>query len=177
MYEVQTDTVKVTDFGIARVTDASRTRTGMVLGTPSFMSPEQIAGKKVDGRSDLYSLGVMAFQMLAGVLPYRAESMAELMFKIANEPAPDLRTLRPDIAPDLAAAVAKALAKSLDERYSRGRDMAEDFRRCASATPAAFAGGVNGGDVFDETQPLDRGGFESTEVLPQSRQSNPERPA
>ena len=177
MYEVQTDTVKVTDFGIARVTDASRTRTGMVLGTPSFMSPEQIAGKKVDGRSDLYSLGVMAFQMLAGVLPYRAESMAELMFKIANEPAPDLRTLRPDIAPDLAAAVAKALAKSLDERYSRGRDMAEDFRRCASAVPSALAGGVNGGDVFDETQPLDRGGFESTEVLPQSLQSNPERPA
>jgi serine/threonine-protein kinase len=149
----------------------------MVLGTPSFMSPEQIAGKKVDGRSDLYSLGVMAFQMLAGVLPYRAESMAELMFKIANEPAPDLRTLRPDIAPDLAAAVAKALAKSLDERYSRGRDMAEEFRRCASAAPAALAGGVNGGDVFDETQPLDRGGFESTEVLPQSLQSNPERPA
>lgn len=174
MYEGQTDTVKVTDFGIARVTDASRTRTGMVLGTPSFMSPEQIAGKKIDGRSDLYSLGVMAFQMLAGVLPFRAESMAELMFKIANEPAPNLLTLRPDIAPDLAAAVDKALAKSLDRRYSRGRDMAEDFRRCAATARPVPAGGMNSSSVFDKTQTLDRNDFDGTEVLPSS---NPERPA
>jgi eukaryotic-like serine/threonine-protein kinase len=174
MYEVQTDIVKVTDFGIARVTDASRTRTGMVLGTPSFMSPEQIAGKKVSGQSDLYSLGVMAFQMLAGMLPYRAESMAELMFKIANEPAPDLRALRPDIAPDLAAAVDKALSKSLDRRYSRGRDMADDFRRCASAVRPVAAGSVNTSNVFDQTQLLDRNGFDGTEMLPQP---NPERPA
>jgi serine/threonine-protein kinase len=61
---IDSDTVKVTDFGIARITDSSKTKTGLVLGTPSFMSPEQIAGKKVDGRSDLYSLGVMLFQML-----------------------------------------------------------------------------------------------------------------
>lgn len=174
MYEGQTDTVKVTDFGIARVTDASRTRTGMVLGTPSFMSPEQIAGKKIDGQSDLYSLGVMAFQMLAGVLPYRAESMAELMFKIANEPAPNLLALRPDIAPDLAAAVDKALAKSLDRRYSRGRDMAEDFRRCAAAARHVPAGGMNSGAVFDKTHLLDRNDFDGTEVLPSW---NPERPA
>jgi eukaryotic-like serine/threonine-protein kinase len=66
MYELATDTVKVTDFGIARITDSSKTKTGLVLGTPGFMSPEQIAGKKVDGRSDLYSLGVMLFQMLTG---------------------------------------------------------------------------------------------------------------
>ena len=70
MYELESDTVKVTDFGIARITDSSKTKTGLVLGTPSFMSPEQLAGKKVDGRSDLYSLGVMLFQMLAGVLPF-----------------------------------------------------------------------------------------------------------
>jgi serine/threonine protein kinase len=62
MYESQSDTVKVTDFGIARITDSSKTKTGLVLGTPSFMSPEQLAGKKVDGRSDLYSLGVMLFR-------------------------------------------------------------------------------------------------------------------
>jgi serine/threonine-protein kinase len=82
MYERESDTVKVTDFGIARITDSSKTKTGLVLGTPSFMSPEQLAGKKVDGRSDLYSLGVMLFQMLTGVLPFRGDSMAELMFKI-----------------------------------------------------------------------------------------------
>jgi serine/threonine-protein kinase len=71
MYDPATDTVKVTDFGIARITDSSKTKTGLVLGTPSFMSPEQLAGKKVDGRSDLYSTGVMLFQLLTGVLPFR----------------------------------------------------------------------------------------------------------
>jgi serine/threonine-protein kinase len=141
MYEPQTGTVKVTDFGIARVTDASRTRTGMVLGTPSFMSPEQIAGKKVDGRSDLYSLGVMAFQLLTGVLPFRAESMAELMFKIASEPAPDIRSVNPAISDTLAQVVARLLAKSLDERYATGQALAEDLQKCLvnRSTPAVFA--------------------------------------
>ena len=66
----------------------------MVLGTPSYMSPEQLAGKKVDGRSDLFSLGVMLYQMLSGALPFKAESMASLMFKITNEEAADVRTIR-----------------------------------------------------------------------------------
>jgi serine/threonine-protein kinase len=133
MYDPESDTVKVTDFGIARVTDASRTRTGMVLGTPSFMSPEQIAGKKVDGRSDLYSLGVMLYQLLSGTLPFRAESMAELMFKIANEPAPDVRTVAPSVPPSLAAVVTKAMAKRFDDRYSNGLDLARDLRQCLSS--------------------------------------------
>lgn len=128
MYEPEADVVKVTDFGIARVTDASRTRTGMVLGTPSFMSPEQIAGKKVDGRSDLYSLGVMLFQLLSGALPFRAESMAELMFKIANEPAPDVRSLNPQVSAELAQVVARAMSKNLAERYASGAQMASELR-------------------------------------------------
>src|SRR5207248_3077517 len=86
MYEPESDTVKVTDFGIARITDSSKTKTGMVLGTPSYMSPEQLAGKKVEGRSDLFSLAVSLYQMLSGKLPFEGESMAQLMFKIANEP-------------------------------------------------------------------------------------------
>ncbi|MEN9436691.1 MAG: hypothetical protein RIR09_1346, partial [Pseudomonadota bacterium] len=97
MFERASDTVKVTDFGIARITDSSKTKTGLVLGTPSFMSPEQLAGKRVDGRSDLYSLGVTLYQLLAGILPFRGDSMAELMYKIANEPAPDIRKLRPEL--------------------------------------------------------------------------------
>lgn len=141
MFDPASGTVKVTDFGIARVTDASRTRTGMVLGTPSFMSPEQIAGKKVDGRSDLYSLGVMAYQLLSGTLPFRAESMTELMFKIANEPAPDLRTANPDVPAALAAAVDRALAKSLAIRYASGEEFARDLQRLTlengSSEPAA----------------------------------------
>jgi CHASE2 domain-containing sensor protein/predicted Ser/Thr protein kinase len=128
MYEVDSDTVKVTDFGIARITDSSKTRTGLVLGTPSFMSPEQIAGKKVDGRSDLYSLGVMLFQMLTGVLPFRGDSMAELMYKIANEEAPDIRIVRNEIPQQLAQVVAKALTKRSDLRYQDGDAFAADLR-------------------------------------------------
>jgi serine/threonine protein kinase/CHASE2 domain-containing sensor protein len=128
MYEHASDTVKVTDFGIARITDSSKTKTGLVLGTPSFMSPEQLAGKKVDGRSDLYSLGVMLFQMLTGVLPFRGESMAELMYKISNEDAADVRTLRPDIPENLANMVALSLSKRPETRYQDGDQFAADLR-------------------------------------------------
>jgi serine/threonine-protein kinase len=128
MYEFDSDTVKVTDFGIARITDSSKTKTGLVLGTPSFMSPEQIAGKKVDGRSDLYSLGVMLFQMLTGVLPFRGDSMAELMYKIANEEAPDIRILREETSDRLANVVALALAKRPESRYQNGDQFAADLR-------------------------------------------------
>ena len=128
MYELGSDTVKVTDFGIARITDSSKTKTGMVLGTPSFMSPEQLAGKKVDGRSDLYSLGVMLFQMLSGVLPFRGESMAELMYKIANEEAPDIRLIRRDLPESLADLVALSLSKRPETRYQNGDQFATDLR-------------------------------------------------
>jgi len=128
MYDPESDTVKVTDFGIARITDSSKTKTGMVLGTPSFMSPEQIAGKKVDGRSDMYSLGVMLFQMLAGVLPFRGDSMAELMYKIANEPAPDIRIIRQELSGRLADIVALSLSKKSEARYQEGEQFAADLR-------------------------------------------------
>ncbi len=128
MYDMDSDSVKVTDFGIARITDSSKTKTGLVLGTPSFMSPEQIAGKKVDGRSDLYSLGVMLFQMLAGVLPFRGDSMAELMYKIANEEAPDIRIIRAELPERLAEVVALALSKRSETRYQDGDQFAADLR-------------------------------------------------
>jgi len=137
MYEVDTDTVKVTDFGIARITDSSKTKTGLVLGTPSFMSPEQIAGKRVDGRSDLYSLGVMLFQMLTGVLPFRGESMAALMYKIANEDAPDVRSLRPELPAALASVVALALTKRPEIRYQDGEQFAADLRQVAAGMDIA----------------------------------------
>jgi eukaryotic-like serine/threonine-protein kinase len=133
MYEIDSDTVKVTDFGIARITDSSKTKTGLVLGTPSFMSPEQIAGKKVDGRSDLYSLGVMLFQMLAGVLPFRGDSMAELMYKIANEEAPDIRIIRKELPDRLAQVVALSLAKKPELRYQDGDRFAADLREAIAA--------------------------------------------
>ena len=132
MYEAQSDTVKVTDFGIARITDSSKTKTGLVLGTPSFMSPEQLAGKKVDGRSDLYSLGVMLFQMLAGVLPFRGDSMSELMYKIANEEAPDIRIIRSELPQNLADVVALSLSKRPETRYQTGDQFAMDLRSVIS---------------------------------------------
>jgi CHASE2 domain-containing sensor protein/tRNA A-37 threonylcarbamoyl transferase component Bud32 len=137
MYEIESDTVKVTDFGIARITDSSKTKTGLVLGTPSFMSPEQIAGKKVDGRSDLYSLGVMLFQMLAGVLPFRGDSMAELMYKIANEEAPDIRIIRKELSARLAEVVALSLAKKPELRYQDGDQLAADLRAVIAAMEGA----------------------------------------
>ena len=125
--------VKVTDFGIARITDSSKTKTGMVLGTPSYMSPEQLSGKKVDGRSDLFSLGVTLYQLLTGSLPFQADSMATLMFKIANEPHPSARVARPDLPPALAAVIDRALEKDLEKRYARGGEMAAELRAAAKA--------------------------------------------
>ena len=130
MYEPTEDQVKVTDFGIARITDSSRTKTGMVLGTPSYMSPEQLAGKKIDGRSDLFSLGVMLYQMCCGQLPFVGESMAQLMFKIANESQADIRTINPALPESLVAVINKVLLKDVALRYQRGSELAADLRTC-----------------------------------------------
>ena len=132
MFDSASNAVKVTDFGIARITDSSKTRTGLVLGTPSFMSPEQLAGKKVDGRSDLYSLGVTLFQLLTGSLPLRGGSMTELMHKIATVKAPDIRQLRPELSPAVARVVALALEKRPEDRYQTGRQFAADLRAAAA---------------------------------------------
>ncbi|KAB2920426.1 MAG: CHASE2 domain-containing protein [Dechloromonas sp.] len=130
MYEAASDQVKVTDFGIARITDSSRTKTGMVLGTPSYMSPEQLAGQKIDGRSDLYSLGVTLYQLCCGRLPFTGESLAQLMYRIANEAPPDIQGINPALPPDVAAVIARAMEKDLARRYQRGSELASDLRRC-----------------------------------------------
>jgi serine/threonine-protein kinase len=137
MYEPESDQVKVTDFGIARITDSSKTKTGMVLGTPSYMSPEQLSGKKIDGRSDLFSLGVTLYQMACGQLPFIGDSMAQLMFKIANEAQPDIRTINPLVSDGLAAIIDRALCKDMAQRYQTGDDMARDLRVCINQAPAS----------------------------------------
>ena len=130
MYEPESDSVKVTDFGIARITDSSKTKTGMVLGTPSYMSPEQIAGKKIEGRSDLFSLGVTLYQLACGKLPFTGESMAQLMFKIANEAHADIRTHNAALPASLSEVVNRALAKEAEQRYQDGEQMAKALRLC-----------------------------------------------
>lgn len=130
MYDPASDQVKVMDFGIARITDSSRTKTGMVLGTPSYMSPEQLLGKKVDGRTDLYSLGVMLYQMTCGQLPFVGQSMGQLMFRIANEACPDVRVENP-LAPEvLAAVIERATRKDAAQRFQTGDEMARALRAC-----------------------------------------------
>jgi serine/threonine-protein kinase len=138
MYELESDTVKVTDFGIARITDSSKTKTGMVLGTPSYMSPEQLSGKKIQGSSDLFSLGVTLYQMSCGHLPFKGDSMAQLMFKIANEPHVDILTLSPALPPCLVDIINKALAKQPEDRYRTGNEFAQAIRACM-ADPGAQA--------------------------------------
>jgi serine/threonine-protein kinase len=128
MYDVDTDIPKITDFGIARVTDSSKTKTGMVLGTPSYMSPEQLSGKKIDGRSDLFSLGVMLYQMTCGRLPFEGESMTQLMFAIANEPHPNILEMNPALPEYMKDLIDQALAKNFDDRFQTGAEFAAAIR-------------------------------------------------
>jgi eukaryotic-like serine/threonine-protein kinase len=134
MYHRESDTLKVTDFGIARLTDSSKTKTGMVLGTPSYMSPEQLAGKRIEGRSDLFSLAVTLYQLLCGKLPFEGESMAQLMFRIANEPPGDIRAVRPDVPAGLVLFLERALAKNPDERFQSGEEFGGALRAALGAT-------------------------------------------
>jgi serine/threonine-protein kinase len=125
---VKGDKIKITDFGIARITASSQTKTGIIKGTPYYMSPEQITGKKVDGRSDIFSLGTMTFQLLTGDVPFKGSSPAELMHKILNEPHPDPRQINPKIVKPLVAILNKAMAKKVEDRYQTAGQMSQHLR-------------------------------------------------
>ncbi len=133
MYEPEGNVPKVTDFGIARITDSSKTKTGMVLGTPSYMSPEQLAGKRIDGRSDLFSLGVTLYQMLCGQLPFGGESMTQLMFAIANAPHPNIKDVNSALPDWIVPIIDKALAKDFEKRYQTGAEFAQAIRDARKA--------------------------------------------
>jgi eukaryotic-like serine/threonine-protein kinase len=138
MYDPSTDVLKITDFGIARLSGAGSTRTGIVLGTPSFMSPEQLEGRTVTGHSDLFSLGVSLFQLLTGQLPFAADSMTGLMQQIAEAPHPPLRAFRPDLPACVEAVIDRALAKNPDARYDSGAQMAAALEDCRSRIPSGL---------------------------------------
>jgi hypothetical protein len=144
MLNVQNQAILM-DFGIVKIVGGdSHTATGAVVGTARYISPEQIRGEQIDGRSDVYAMGVVLYEMLSGQPPFKADSAMTLMMMHINDPVPDIRDLRSDVPPDLAAVVQKALAKNPNERYQSAAEMARALRAvgqggitAAAATAAA----------------------------------------
>jgi eukaryotic-like serine/threonine-protein kinase len=123
------DTVKVTDFGTAKILQFGTVQqTQHVMGTPSYMSPEQVKGRPVDGRSDIFSLGVLLYEVLTGEKPFPGQSITTVIYKIVNEDPIAPRTLNPSIHPGLSDIVMRALAKDPEVRYQSCREMLEDLR-------------------------------------------------
>jgi eukaryotic-like serine/threonine-protein kinase len=130
---VRDGVAKITDFGIARMrTNEVKTMTGMILGSPKYMSPEQVAGKRADHRSDLFSLGVVLYEMVTGQTPFQGDSIHGIMYQILNStpPAPSLRN--PELPEIMDLILAKALNKNVEERYQSARDLVKDLQDCKS---------------------------------------------
>ena len=126
--------VKITDFGIARMrSNEVKTVTGMILGSPKYMSPEQVSGKRADTRSDIFSLGVVLYEMLTGTSPFVADNIHGVMYQTMNFNPPAPRTLNPELPDVLNFIIAKALAKNLDDRYQTAKDLSHDLRQALSA--------------------------------------------
>lgn len=121
--------VKVMDFGIATMASSARTKTETVLGSPAYMSPEQIAGKKVDGRSDIYSLGIVMFELLTGHQPFKADNLSALLYAIAHTAPPRLSAIRADLLPPIQDVLSCALQKDPLRRYRTGGEFAQALRR------------------------------------------------
>ena len=129
MYNPEDRQVKITDFGIARITDSVKTRTGSFLGSPSYMAPEQMTGAHVDGRADIYALGVSFYQLLTGSLPFNADSLANLAYKITNEKYPPIRSVRADLPASATRIINKALQKKPEKRYATAAEMVKALER------------------------------------------------
>jgi len=145
------DTVKVTDFGTAKILQfGTMQQTAHVMGTPSYMSPEQVKGRAVDGRSDIFSLGVLLYEMVTGEKPFPGQNITTVIYKIVNEEPVPPRQIDPSIHPGISAVVMKALAKEPETRYQSCREMLEDLRNYRSISPGGspdktMVSGVPGG--------------------------------
>ena len=127
----ETRTIKVADFGICRIDDpegteqAGQTQMGDVLGTPNYMSPEQVMGQKVDSRSDLFSVGVVLYKLLTNALPFEGDSVISVAYKIAKSEAPSVQSLRPDIPLTLRRIIERSLKKQPEKRFQSGEEFAQ----------------------------------------------------
>jgi eukaryotic-like serine/threonine-protein kinase len=129
--------VKITDFGIARMrASADLTQTGVMLGSPKYMSPEQVIGKRADHRSDIFSLGVILYEMLTGAAPFSGENVTALMYQIVNFAPPAPSSVNRAVPEMLDFIVAKMLAKLIEERYQDAREVARDLRECERSLAA-----------------------------------------
>jgi hypothetical protein len=128
--------VVLTDFGIARIVGATQyTQTGALSGTPAYMSPEQGQGERADERSDIYSLGVMLYEMVTGIVPYDADTPFAVIMKHINEPLPMPRAVNPNIPEVVERTILKAMSKNPDDRYQKGGEMAKALREAVDIKP------------------------------------------
>jgi serine/threonine-protein kinase len=137
IYDEKESLIKVTDFGIARLVDATVTSTHTILGSPSFMAPEQLKGSKVDGRADIFSLGVTFFQLLTGQFPFGGKDLATITYQITNEETPDVAKFRTGLPKSARDIIFKALAKEPNQRYQTAMEMAGALRKSAPKSAAA----------------------------------------
>ncbi len=130
---------KIADFGIAKMAGTQMTHTGLLVGTPAFMSPEQITGAEVDSRSDIFSFGVLAYWMLTGKRPFPGDAITQIAYKVVHVPPVPIREANPDLPPEVEPLILKCLAKKPDERYQTARDLAADLETLKARLTLASA--------------------------------------
>jgi len=133
-------TVKVMDFGVARWAQSSQTQTGQILGTAEYMPPEQIEGEEVDGRADIFSIGVILYQLLTGKRPFGGAEVMSVFFNIVNVEPPEIALPNGERVPELQAIVSRALAKRVEDRYQKAGDVAEDIKNFLKNRGSILAG-------------------------------------
>jgi serine/threonine-protein kinase len=158
--------VKITDFGIAQMSSASRTMSGMVMGSPKYMSPEQVVGQAVDGRSDIFSLAVVLYEMLTGKAPFSGDNISAIMYQILNDDPIPPKALNQSIPDSINYIVLKALAKHPEKRYQNAKDMARDLKRYKTMeVPTSGESSAAAEPMERRAKPRDSAG-DATQIMP-----------